>query len=383
MKKIAILHDAFLYRGGGERLVTLMAEALHADLISGFFSPWSFDPKSLWFTGKIIPLGRPVVRKWFRHLVLKWRFLFAAKVLKNYDTVIFSGDCLDALRHVRRDAKAYYYCHTPPRYLFDFREHYLHHLSPLLRPIFSYAFSIFARRYRGMLKHFSLIMTNSRTVQERLRSYCGYDSTVVYPPVNTDIFSPSEDREESLPYFLSFARLSPPKRVWLIVDAFLWMPDQKLIFTYGKNDPEKDMILTKIHGSPNIIPLESPDDTTLVHLIQHATATLYLAREEDFGMSPVESMACGTPVIGADEGWLRETILDGKTGKLLTISSHEGGVQLLHDTITHTSPRTWHAMKEACIARAEEFSLEKFVKTLQSVLSLSESSWNTLKRSKK
>ena len=63
MKKIAILHDAFLYRGGGERLVTLMAEALGADLVSGFFSGGSFDPRELGFTGRMIPLGAPVFTK--------------------------------------------------------------------------------------------------------------------------------------------------------------------------------------------------------------------------------------------------------------------------------------------------------------------------------
>ena len=61
--KIAILHDAFLYRGGGERLVTLMAQALRADLVSGFFSEGSFDPRELGFTGRMISLGTPVFAK--------------------------------------------------------------------------------------------------------------------------------------------------------------------------------------------------------------------------------------------------------------------------------------------------------------------------------
>ena len=61
--KIAILHDAFLYRGGGERLVTLMAKALDADLVSGFFSEGSFDPRELGFSGKMIALGKPVFAK--------------------------------------------------------------------------------------------------------------------------------------------------------------------------------------------------------------------------------------------------------------------------------------------------------------------------------
>ena len=102
--KIAILHDAFLYRGGGERLVTLMAKSLDADLIAGFFSEGSFDPRELGFEGRIIALGRPVFAKGIRHMILKWRFFWNARILRDYDIVIFSGDCLGALKHVRKSS---------------------------------------------------------------------------------------------------------------------------------------------------------------------------------------------------------------------------------------------------------------------------------------
>lgn len=61
--KIAVFHDAFLYRGGGERLVTLMAKSLDADLISGFFSDGSFVPEELGFSGNKIALGKPIFKK--------------------------------------------------------------------------------------------------------------------------------------------------------------------------------------------------------------------------------------------------------------------------------------------------------------------------------
>lgn len=112
-----------------------MAKSLDADLISGFFSEGSFDPRELGFEGKIISLGRPVFRKGIRHLVLKWRFFWKARILRDYDIVIFSGDCLGALRHIPKKEtrnleslkkqKVFYYCHTPPRYLYDFRSKYL------------------------------------------------------------------------------------------------------------------------------------------------------------------------------------------------------------------------------------------------------------------
>jgi len=118
-------------------------------------------------------------------------------------------------------------------------------------------------------------------------------------------------------YFLSFARLSSIKRVDRIVAAFQKMPEEKLILTYGKNDPEKEKIFQMIEGYKNISAICSPDDGELRQLIQEATATIYVPVDEDFGMSPVESMSCGTPVIGVNDGGLKETIIDGKTGILI------------------------------------------------------------------
>lgn len=99
----------------------------------------------------------------------------------------------------------------------------------------------------------------------------------------------------------------------MIVDAFLNMPDKKLIFTYGKNDPQKEEILSKIAQSPHITAIEAPEEGKLISLIQRAIATIYIPIDEDFGMSPIESMSCGVPVIGVDDGGLKETIIHEKT----------------------------------------------------------------------
>ncbi len=232
-----------------------------------------------------------------------------------------------------------------------------------------------------------MIITNSKNVQKRLKDFTGFDSKIIYPPTDTSRFTPVEGWrlkvEGSKPelienlktwklenYFLSFARLSPPKRVDMIVDAFLGMPEEKLILTYGKNDPMKDDIFSKIRESKNITALESPDDESLISLIQWATATIYIPVDEDFGMSPVESMACGTPVIGVDEWWLRETIIDGKTGKLIEIINYKWWVINLQKVIQDVPKEDWKQMRDSCVWRAQDFSLEKFQERLQSLLTI-------------
>jgi glycosyltransferase involved in cell wall biosynthesis len=368
-QKIAILHDAFLYRGGGERLVTLMAKSLDADLISGFFSDGSFDPRELGFEGRMIPLGKPVFMKSIRHMILKWRFISHFIFFHWYDTVIFSWDCLEALWHIGSSTKKVYYCHTPPRYLYDFREKYLMSLPFFIRPIFRVAFWIFRYLYEFHLSRFDHIFTNSQNVHDRLLSFCWFKSEILYPPTDVSRFI-SAQKTPWKDYFLSFARLSPPKRVDLIVDAFLGMPNYNLVFTYGRNDPMKEKILRKIEGKKNIIAIESPNDDELISLIQWATATIYIPVDEDFGMSPVESMACGTPVIGVDEGWLRETIIEWKTGKLISIVNWELWIENLKKIIQNTKKEEWSSMSNDCIVRARDFSLDAFEKKLKSSLQL-------------
>ena len=266
--------------------------------------------------------------------------------------------------------KKIYYCHTPPRYIFDLRERYLEKIPRFLHAFAHMILDRKAEKYKKLLANMDVIITNSETVQKRLYDFTGYESEIIYPPTDTDKFKIvngelwTTEQEKSeiyhLPftiknYFLSFARLSPPKRVDLIVDAFLDMPEKNLVFTYGKNDPMREDIFAKICNSKNIKAIESPTDDELIHLIQWATATIYIPVEEDFGMSPVESMACGTPVIGAREGWLLETIIEWETGLLIEVNKEN-----LKTAIRKMTPAYAESLCAKCVERAGEFSLEKF-----------------------
>ncbi len=352
-----------------------MARALDADLISGFFSDGSFDPRALGFTGKMIPLGKPVFAKWIRHAVLKYRFLQKTKFLSEYDIVIFSGNCLDAVKNLPKTTKKVYYCHTPPRYIFDFRERYMSKFPKWLHRLADVILDHEAENYRKQLREMDLIFTNSQNVHDRLVRFCGFESEILYPPTDVGQFnmqkvgSPIANSWSLIPdYYFSFARLSPPKRIDIIVEAFLRMPDQNLIFTYGKNDPMKNEILSKIEWKNNIRAIESPGDNELISLIQGAIATIYIPVDEDFGMSPVESMACGTPVIGSNEWWLKETIIPDKSWKLIEIPDFETGVENLMQAIQNTPKEEWASMKNDSISRAQDFSLDAFEKKLQSSL---------------
>ncbi len=377
MPKTLVLHDTFLYRGGGERLVLMMANALGADIASGFFSSGSYNLREQWFQGEMISLMPNfflheftwlpkslafVLKNGLRHFGLKWAFSVNTRNLaEGYDTVILSGDCLSAV-HNFKGKNILYYCHTIPRYLFDQKEEYEKKIPKIMLYTYQFMTSRFKRAYLRDLSQIENLLTNSSNTQKRIKNFTGRNAEILYPPVDTAFFKPGESPEK-WDYFLSFARLSSIKRVDRIVSAFQGMPDKKLIITYGKNDPEKNKIQEMTQGYINIEMRESPSDTELRELIRGARATIYVPVDEDFGMSPVESMACGTPVIAVNDGGLKESIIDGKTGILINS-------RCMPEDITEAVKRmdTFGDISLACIQRGADFSLIKFEQQLRTYL---------------
>lgn len=377
MPKTLVLHDTFLYRGGGERLVLMMAHALGADIASGFFSSGSYNLREQWFQGKMISLMPNfflheftwlpkslafVLKNGLRHFGLKWAFSVNTRNLADgYDTVILSGDCLSAV-HNFKGKNILYYCHTIPRYLFDQKEEYEKKIPKIMLYTYQFMTSRFKKAYLRDLSLIEKLITNSGNTQKRIKNFTGRDAQILYPPVDTGFFRPGESVGK-WDYFLSFARLSSIKRVDRIVSAFQHMPDKKLIITYGKNDPEKNTIQHMTEGYKNIEMRLSPSDTELRDLIRGAKATIYVPVDEDFGMSPVESMACGTPVIAVNDGGLKESIIDGRTGILINPVCLPSDIALAVQQIDALG-NIW----SACVQRGGDFSLIKFEQQLKEYL---------------
>ncbi|QFR39459.1 glycosyltransferase family 4 protein [Candidatus Gracilibacteria bacterium 28_42_T64] len=359
--KTIILHDTFLYKGGGERLILMMGKALGADIATGFFSKGSFDLRKEGFTGKMISVSSEIFAKGFRHIKLKGAFLFKTKFLSDYETVIFSGDCISAVRNCGENTKKVYYCHTPPRYLYDLRNIYLSKIPFYIRPIFNIVSYVFKRMYESDIKKMDIILTNSENTKARIKDFLGLDSFVLYPPVNGAEFKFLEQKE----YYLSFARLSDAKRVDKIVKAFKQLPEKKLVVIYGENDPQKNKIFEISAGVNNIEFVTLPGNVGFPDYVGNAIATIYIPIDEDFGMSPVESMSAGKPVIGVNDGGLKESIIHKKTGILI---EKEANIADIIKAVNEMSPERCLEMRSDCEERANNFSLENFEKKLKGVL---------------
>ena len=331
----------------------MMAKALDSVIASWFFSKWSFDLRKEWFKWKMISISSEIFKKWFRHLKLKYAFFFKTKFIKDYDTVIFSWDSISAIRNCSKTTRKIYYCHTPPRYLYDLNSLYLSKVHFLLRPFFRLGFFIFRKIYEKDIKKVDLVLTNSQNTKDRIKKYLWIDAHILYPPVDLKEFKYISQED----YYLSFARLSTVKRVDKIVKAFKKMPDKKLVVIYWENDPQKDEIFEIARWCENIEFVTLPWNVGFTDYVGKCIATIYIPVDEDFWMSPVESMAAWKPVIWVNDWWLKETIIHNKTWILI---DKEAKVDDIIKAVNNLDSEKCMKMKEDCEKRAKDFSLEKF-----------------------
>lgn len=359
-ERIALFHDYFAIRGGGERLVLTLAEALDAELVYGYRTSETFD--AVMFPPMVRDLSLPEIlrRPGLRPLSLARRFARERAWASRRTVRIFSGVAAPMAAPEKRPGTCnIFYCHTPPRFLFDQRAHFIGALSPARRVAARPALAAFERTYRRAVSRMDVIVANSATTQARIRAFLGRESVIVHPPCDTDRFVWRGQGD----YYLSTARLDPLKRVDRAVAAFREMPDKKLVVVSG--GPELPALQRLAGDATNIDIRGWVGEEELSSLVGNAIATIYLATDEDFGMSPVESMAAGKPVIGVAEGGLLETVIPGATGVLLSAGA---AVPDLVEAVNGMTPLRASEMRAACEARAAQFSRAKFVDAMKGVI---------------
>ena len=351
--KIALVVDHFQGKGGAERLEMLLAEALDADVYTGYVLNESFNLAHLRVKTIFKRMDRPLVRYFYQRRA----FRKVAKDLKNYDVVIYFGNSLDSAPFLPKSVKKLLYCHTPPRHIYTDFHYYHKQFHRLVRPLYRAYAWMYRRNYEKLLTYMDGIISNSLNIQKKLKQFTDYDSTVVYPPCNTNRFIWKGQQD----YYFSFSRLEEVKRVDLIVKAFTQMPDKKLIVASG--GPELKKIQNIASGYPNIQIKGWVSEEELLQLLGSCIATIYTPLDEDFGMGASESLSAGKPVIASNEGGVRETVTK-ECGILLDETSPET-IKVAVETMT---PALALSMKEAAIKQAQKFSQENFVHGIKKVI---------------
>ncbi len=297
-----VLHDFFTAPDGGGRVATILARSFNAELWTGDLILDAYPPD---YFKDITPRSLDAYTSapfWLRFSkILQLWWAFSHFPISSSPWTVFSGS-FAPLAHKRVSGRRMYYCLTPPRLLYDQKRFILEHLPGWQRPLLKMIMWFYRLAYERSLKHMDRIVTISETIRRRIRKYLDCDSQVIYPPCEIERFRWIAGGD----FYLSTARVDPLKRVALIVQAFKQMPDQRLVVVSGGSDLAKIKQISA--DTSNIEILGWVDGATLVDLMGRCRATLYIPRDEDFGISPVESMAAGKPVIGVQEGGVLETV---------------------------------------------------------------------------
>ena len=359
-KKFIVLHDYFEQAEGGGRLSHVLADGFAADLGFGFKvqdHPYFENPSSIQKEVSVISLTN--IPLW-RQYKLARGFTRNTEFLRSYDTVVYSGfyTPLSVVNHPT--GRNILYCHTPPRFLYDQRAFFLNLLPAWQRPLLEVFNRYLQPRYERAVSQMDMVIANSVNVQKRIKKYLGCEATVVHPPCEIDDFT----WEKSGDFFLSTARLDPLKRVDMLVQAFLQMKDKKLVVISGGSELKR--IQTLAGGADNIEVRGWVNEETLHSLLATCLGTIYIPIDEDFGMSPVESMAAGKPVIGVAEGGIPESVVDGETG--LLIPAGEVTVENICEAVNALTADRASAMRNECEKRAQRFSRERFLENMKQIV---------------
>lgn len=347
-----VLHDYLQVNGGAERLVVTLAAELGFRLgVSGVYADFAGTGD---LRGLVPYVPRlPALPRVGRALAA---FVTSRFPIRDSEHVIYSGLYAPLAVGRQRRGRRIYYCHTPPRFAFGEVEHYRARVSPPLRPAFDMTTTCYGRAYLDALARMDTVIANSVNTQRKLEKL-GIASRIVHPPVDTEGFVWRGQEG----YYLSLGRLEPNKRIDRIVAAFLQMPDRKLVVASGGS--QHGALLAQAAGAPNIEILGWQDEASLRRLVGGAIATLYIPRDEDFGMSAGEAMAAGKPVIASDEGGLRESVIEGETGWLI-----DPCVPAIIAAVQNITPERAASMRRACETQAARFSRATFIAQFHDIL---------------
>lgn len=312
--KIALVHDHLAQDGGAENVLRAFCELWPEAPVHVVV----YNPKNAnkFFQGKDVrtsliqkmPFG---VRKY------QWYVGMMPAAVESFDLssfdVVLSSSSSFAKGVVTRPGTLHItYCHTPTRFLWSDTHSYVQELgvNPLLKkvlPVFLSRVRVWDRIAAERVDHF---IANSETVRGRIKKYYHRGSDLIYPPVNLEDFHVAE-KEDVKDYFLAGGRLVPYKRFDLLVDAFNKLGKPLKIFGDGPAMAE-----LKRSAAPNIEFLGRVPDEQLKKLFAECAAFLN-PQEEDFGITMIEAMSAGRPVIAYGKGGAREIVDHGRTGLLI------------------------------------------------------------------
>jgi glycosyltransferase involved in cell wall biosynthesis len=315
--KIAIVHDWLTIMGGAETVVLELHKLFpKAPIYTSVYNPAAVPAfKNAEVRTTYLQTRLP---KFLRYKHILWPVLraqaFRKLDLSEFDIIISSSSAeAKAVRKTRPDQVHIAYIHTPIRYYWSHYEEFKNEfkfgiLTPIIRPVIPFFVKRMKKKDLASIEGVDILIANSTVTQERIKKYYKRPSTVIHPPIDVERFTPPPKGERS--GYILWGRHVPYKRFDLAIEACNQLGAELNVIGSGP-DTER---LKKLAG-PTIHFLGRISDKELTRRAQSAKAFLF-PNEEDFGMSAVEALAAGTPVIAYAKGGALDIVQDGETGVL-------------------------------------------------------------------
>jgi glycosyltransferase involved in cell wall biosynthesis len=363
--KVAIVHDWLTGMRGGERVLDALVELWpEAEIFTLLHVPGTVSrriealPIHTSFVQRI-----PFARRGYRRLLPLFPRAVESLDLSGFDLVISSSHCVAKGARVPAGVPHVCYSHTPMRYVWDQQEAYV---APGRAGLaLRMAMSAFAPRLRAWdvktAAGVDRFIANSTHVRERIRRYYGREASVVHPPVELSRFHPLAAKED---FYLFLGAPAPYKRMDLALAAFARL-DRRLVVAgegvLGRREVERAIAV----GMRNVTFMDRLDDEGVAAILRRARALL-MPGVEDFGITAVEALASGTPVIALGQGGVLDTVrpvgrpcADGPTGLFF----HEATPGSLADAVLEFEEHRFDV--DVLAASARRFARARFLDAMR------------------
>ena len=348
-RKVAIVHDWLV--GGGAELVVEQLHKLYpkAPIYTSYSTKeWRKRLDGQVHTGWLQPLGR--LRKFIPLLRIWW---FTHLDLSEYDLVISSSGAEAKGIRVPENVVHINYCHAPTHYYWSRYNEYMQHPG---FGAFDWLARIGLRLFVAPLRKWDYraaqrpdyLIANSKHIKSEIKKYYDRDSVVIHPPVYLERFQKPENRRLPREGFLVAGRQTPYKRFDIAVEACNQIEELLTVIGDGPDHAR----LRKLAGH-DITFLGKTSDTVTEKEMASAQAFIFPGLD-DFGVTPVEALASGTPVIAYKAGGALDYVIPGKTGEFFTEQTPESLAKVLKDF----KPERYSTPAIAIFA--ERFSKEHF-----------------------
>jgi len=359
--RTALAHDFLIYQGGAERVFGEIAAIFPAAPI---FTLLSRDGALASLNGREITpsflnrVSRLVPHRW----LLPFYPIAAESIdLRDYDLIVSSTSSFMKGVVIKPRTVHICYCHTPTRYLWDMGEQYLEDsiaggtLANQKRFLGRAVLNYLRMWDQTAAKRVDYFIANSQFTAQRIKKYYKKKARVIYPPVDLARFSLGQGRGK---YFLVVSRMSRYKRIDLVVEAFNRLGWPLLIAGAGRE--KRNLMKT---ARKNVRFLGFVDENKLPKLYRHSRALIFPG-EDDFGLTMVEAMASGRPVLAYKAGGALEIVEEGKTGEFFNAPEVEVLVDGLRRLVENENKYDPKYLRQS----VERFSVKNFQRNFKTAV---------------